>query len=276
METQPPPLPGASQPRASSSYKGLALASWILLGGTALVSLVPFLGFGAWVIAAPVFIATFVLGILILTRGGTLQGVLVLISTIIVVPIFIAIAPILSSALVGAAANSGSPESNSSPSSFAASQPSTRTAAASATPTRGTSSYKIGDTVKFDDSECVVAAAEDTGSTLPGGGTFSSDKSTSGKFIIVKFRVTNTKNEEEAVIDTPKLVDSRGRKFEQMDDAQLYLPDGAAEMTLEQLPAGLTKTFYAIYEIPRDATGLSFEARSLGFNPDYARVDIGK
>ena len=35
-------------------------------------------------------------------------------------------------------------------------------------------------------------------------------------------------------------------------------------MTLEALPAGLPKVFFAIYEVPKDAVkGLSFEAREL-------------
>lgn len=274
----PPPAPPRRQPEpaappppasgTSRSYKGLVIASWILLAGIALVSLIPLIGFATWLIAVPIFIVTLILGIITLSRGGTRDGILILVATFVGVPLFIAIAPILTTAILGAAANTAT--------NTEATPAATSTAASGQTVQSSSdqpSGHAVGETIKFADSEWVVAAAQDRGSTLPGG-TFSEAKRSSGKFVMVKFTVTNTTNEEEQIIDTPKLVDSRGRKFEQMDDVNLYLPEGASEMTLEQLPSGIMKTFYAIFEVPADATGLAFETRSLGFNPDYIPVNL--
>ena len=133
---------------------------------------------------------------------------------------------------------------------------------------------QIGDKVTFNDSVWIVNKAQDLGQTLSGG-ALSEDKTSSGKYILVKFTVTNTTNEEEEILDTPKLFDSKGRKFNQMDDVGLYLPEGANEMTLEQLPSGLAKTFYAIFEVPGDASQFSFQTRSLGFDPNYKLVSLG-
>jgi hypothetical protein len=105
---QAKPSSNAYPAPAGPSYKGLAITSWILLGGIAFLSVIPVLGFATWVIAVPVFIVTLILAILILTRRGILQGVLILLATFIFVPIFIAIAPIITTAILGSAANSGS------------------------------------------------------------------------------------------------------------------------------------------------------------------------
>jgi len=136
----------------------------------------------------------------------------------------------------------------------------------------GGGKQKIGETVKFDDSEWVVLEAKDMGSELKG---LLGDKKTAGTFIRVKFTVKNTGNEEESILDTPNLKADGGASYEQIDDTGLYLPEDANEMALEALPAGLPKEFYAIYEVPKDAVkGLSFEARELAFSPDTKLVDL--
>jgi hypothetical protein len=132
---------------------------------------------------------------------------------------------------------------------------------------------EIGDTVQFADSKWIVEKAQNLGNFLNGGDFFEGKRS-SGKFVFVEFRIVNTTNEEEQILFTPKLVDSNGRKFNQMSESILYLPDGSEEMTLSQLPPGVTKTFRAIYEVAGDASGLSFEARSLGFRPKYALISL--
>lgn len=135
------------------------------------------------------------------------------------------------------------------------------------------STVKIGDKVEFSDSEWVVEEAHDLGRVLRGN-EFTEPKHTTGKFVKVQFHIVNTTNKEEQILETPKLVDTKGRKFNQMADTALYLPDGTEELTLEQLPAGVAKTFFAIYEVAEDAKGLAFEAHSLGFNPRHVLVTL--
>ncbi len=92
--------------RDGQGYSGPARAAWILLFITCGISIVPFLGFGAWFVAVPVLLTTFILSIVVLSRGGTAQGLLLLLMTIVGAPLFISIAPLISS--LGTAASSSS------------------------------------------------------------------------------------------------------------------------------------------------------------------------
>lgn len=102
----PPPRPATSHsvtsaaPQPSQNVKGLVVTSWILLGVTFVISLVPVLGCGSWLLAWPVAVATLVMAIVILTRGGKTQGIAILIASILIVPITM-VASIASTALLG-------------------------------------------------------------------------------------------------------------------------------------------------------------------------------
>ena len=108
---QPVPAPGAVpvrsnasivQPPASPSaaYKTMARIGWVLLGVTLLISFIPVLGCGTWILVWPVAVAAIILGIVVLSRGGTGQGVALILAAIVLVPIAL-VAPILSTALLG-------------------------------------------------------------------------------------------------------------------------------------------------------------------------------
>jgi GYF domain 2 len=120
MPASPPPVPSplpsappacpaqstasaATSPQAIQSYKGMAVTSWILLGLTALLSIVPVLGFGAWLLALIVVPIAVILGIVILTRGGKTQGILILVTSVVVLPVFILVASLTSTLILGAA-----------------------------------------------------------------------------------------------------------------------------------------------------------------------------
>jgi hypothetical protein len=79
------------------NHRGLAKAAWILLFIVCGVSLLPFFGFASWLFAGPVFLVVFILSIMVLSRGGTLPGMLLLLSSIIFGPIFVTCAPVISS-----------------------------------------------------------------------------------------------------------------------------------------------------------------------------------
>ena len=127
--------------------------------------------------------------------------------------------------------------------------------------------------VTFDDSKWVLLDAKNLGAVV--GRDSTSQKRTTGKFIWVVFNVTNTTSEEEMVLYTPTLQDSKNRVFKEMDEQELYSAEGAETMISEQLPAGLKKTFQAIYEVPADATGLCFQARSLADQGDAKPIATG-
>lgn len=87
----------------------LIIASWALIGLICLVSLIPFLGFGSWLIVGPVLFVTLVMGIIVLARGGTLHGLGIMFTSLIVAPVFVMVAPFATSllGLGGAAAAIG-------------------------------------------------------------------------------------------------------------------------------------------------------------------------
>lgn len=102
----PPPRPATGHsvtsvaPQSGENVKGLVVTSWVLLGVTFVISLVPVLGCGSWLLAWPVAVATLVMAIIILTRGGKTQGIAILIASILIVPITM-VASIASTALLG-------------------------------------------------------------------------------------------------------------------------------------------------------------------------------
>lgn len=150
-----------------------------------------------------------------------------------------------------------------------------RSVEASTVATDSAEAAAIGDVVKFEDSEWTVVSARGLGSTLRGG-EFVEAKQSEGKFVYVRFKVKNITNEEESILFTPAITDSKGRRYEQFDEQAFYLPDNENSMTMEQLPSGLPKTFSAIFEIPPDATGINFMARNFAaFGKEERPVSLG-
>jgi hypothetical protein len=97
MDSNPPE--NSAPQRSDKESRNLITASWALIGFVMLLSLVPFLGFASWLIATPVLFITLIMGILILSRGGTMPGLLILLTSLIFAPAFIMIAPFVSSFL---------------------------------------------------------------------------------------------------------------------------------------------------------------------------------
>lgn len=101
---RPPPAPStvaSVTAHSVQSYKGMLVTSWILLGFTFVISLVPILGCGSWILVWPVAVATLIMAIVILTRGGKTQGIVLLIASVLIVPLAL-VAPVISTALWGA------------------------------------------------------------------------------------------------------------------------------------------------------------------------------
>lgn len=136
------------------------------------------------------------------------------------------------------------------------------------------SPQSIGELVQFEDSEWIVIEARQLGSSLRS--EFSEPKKSEGKFVYVRFKVKNITNQEESILFTPALIDSKGRRFEQFAEQFLYLSEGEEPMPMEQLPSGLPKNFSAIFELPNDATGISFLTRDFKtFGKNEIPVNLG-
>lgn len=79
--------------------RSLIITSWVLIGLVCLISVVPFFGFGSWLIAGPILFIALVMGIIVLARGETLPGLAILLTSLIAAPVFIFVAPFVSSLL---------------------------------------------------------------------------------------------------------------------------------------------------------------------------------
>lgn len=82
-------------PPQATPYKGMAITAWIMIGVTCLISLIPGIGFITWLIGIPILLVTLILGIIIITKNGTGQGIFILLVSLIFAPIFISVAPVV-------------------------------------------------------------------------------------------------------------------------------------------------------------------------------------
>ena len=107
-----------------------------------------------------------------------------------------------------------------------------------------------------DDSTWNVLSAEDVGQTLAGNAEWTAEKrNTDGRFVRVVFKLTNNTKDEQYV-NVPSLTDSKERKVSILDDSRRFIDAQHTDPHLDKLPPGFTRTYCAIYEVPRDSVGL--------------------
>jgi hypothetical protein len=102
MPNTPATPPATTAPQPAKRYTGLAVTSWILIILTCLLSIIPVIGFATWLLAIIVVPLTLVFAIIILTRGGKGQGIVLIIASVILMPGFLLIAPVVSTLVLGA------------------------------------------------------------------------------------------------------------------------------------------------------------------------------
>ena len=77
------------------------------------------------------------------------------------------------------------------------------------------------------------------------------------------------------LFERPKLLDSQSREFGPHEHEAFYVPEGAKTLALEKIPVGLKKEYWSVYEVPKDAKGLKFQARALEADGDKVPIDLG-
>ena len=119
----------------------------------------------------------------------------------------------------------------------------------------------------FPESKWVVVEAKNLGNTIKATNpTDPREKKTEGRFILVRYKVTNKGTKEiQLGWEDPKIVDE-SREFKTLGEEQMdFLPRFAKTMSDEDsthIPAGQTREFHALYEVPADAKGLRLMAES--------------
>jgi hypothetical protein len=125
---------------------------------------------------------------------------------------------------------------------------------------------KLHESLVFNDSTWVVVEAKDLGKVIKATEPGDEELKADGRFIYVRFKIANTGKRVVWLGDDPELTDNRDRTFQTLGDRQKqYLPRGAktlGEPDSDQIPAGITREFHAIYEVPADARGLRLKAAS--------------
>lgn len=129
---------------------------------------------------------------------------------------------------------------------------------------------KIGDKIDFDDASWVVTEVKDMGKKLEA--RFIKPATTEGRFVMVKFKLTNLAKKEVRMGEPPKIVDGAGREFGNFNRQAGYLPRELGR-SFEALQPDVTKEFGAIYELPADATKLELVVTQLAW-PRTAKAHV--
>lgn len=132
----------------------------------------------------------------------------------------------------------------------------------------------IGQDLIADQVHWKVLEAKDLGQELKSENEFMEPKTTSGKFILVRFEVENRKNEALTYAGI-ELVDNKDRTFGNYDEQFGFIPDGES-CVLEQLNPNISRICSEIFEVPADAAGLRAKLGDLElFGGEEVQVELG-
>lgn len=76
-----------------------ARVSWILMAVVGVVAILPFFGFAAWLIAGPMMLTSFIMIVLVFSKGGVRHGLALLACQVLVMPVLIFFGPFVASFL---------------------------------------------------------------------------------------------------------------------------------------------------------------------------------
>jgi hypothetical protein len=124
------------------------------------------------------------------------------------------------------------------------------------------STAKLDEKLVFNDSTWVVLAAKDLGKSLKPADPADGDRTTDGRFLLVRYRVSNTSKQELLLGNPPVLQDERDRTFGTLSEQERYLPkEAGVDESSDRIPVGMAREFRALYEVPADAKGLRLHMR---------------
>ena len=114
----------------------------------------------------------------------------------------------------------------------------------------------IGDYKWHEDSTWRVFSTEEVTGEILGTGPYINDKrSTSGRYIFVKYQLENNSGIERNAL-VPFLYDANTNMFKTIDDMHFYMPDNCIDPRNDRLGNGLFRDYCTIYEVPLDAKDL--------------------
>ena len=147
-------------------------------------------------------------------------------------------------------------------------------APAAASATEAPKAFGVGEDVQVDEVRWKILEASDLGKTLKAKDQFTKDKTTSGRFVQVRFELENLSKDMLSFAGLD-LLDAQGRTFKASSDAFQFIPTEEA-CVLENLNPNVAKSCTAIYEVPANAAGLKAQVTDLKIiGSDSSLVDLG-
>ena len=120
-----------------------------------------------------------------------------------------------------------------------------------------------------------IISAQDLGDRLKSDNTFIEDKVTNGKFVRVTFAMEN-RAKEMRTYSGIDLVDDKGRDYKESSDTFVFIPDSERCSFIENLNPGILKKCTVIFEVAKDAKGLTAYVGDMEFlGTDEAYIDLG-
>jgi len=139
----------------------------------------------------------------------------------------------------------------------------------------GVAPARIGDAVKFDDSEWVVLDVNDAGKVLESTSAINHEtRKTEGRFVIVHYKVTNSTKDEQMLITPPKIVDKKGDGVEHIAMESFFLPPSEKTVALDTLEPNQPREYWTVFDVPAGATGLQCEFHALAAFGQKREVDL--
>lgn len=196
------------------------------------------------------------------------KGCLVIIGIIVVLGVIGAV-------LGGGRSNTASTAQPTAAAINAVAQPAGDTAATAApAATEAPKAHGVGEDVQVDQVRWKIVDASDLGKVLKSKNTFVKDKTTSGRFVQVRFELENL-SKDMLTFAGLDLVDDQGRSFKPSSDAFQFIPTEEA-CVLENLNPNVAKSCTAIYEVPANAAGLMAQVSDLKLVGNQSSlVDLG-
>jgi hypothetical protein len=175
----------------------------------------------------------------------------------------------------GGQSNSGSAAQPTAAAINAVAQPTGDTATSAApAATEAPKDYSVGEDVQVDEVRWKILEASDLGKTLKSKNQFVKDKTTSGRFVQVRFELENL-SKDMLTFAGLDLLDDQGRTFKPSSDAFQFIPSEEA-CVLENLNPNVAKSCTAIYEVPANVAGLKAQVTDLKMLGDASSlVDLG-
>jgi hypothetical protein len=115
----------------------------------------------------------------------------------------------------------------------------------------------VGDAVQVGFFEYVVKEAIDHGNFIKSYNQFEKDRTSTGKFIEVILDAKNLGSDSNAFGRTGGLVDSQGRKFDEIDMGGLFVSDEHRCSITDSIQPSMSKTCAVMFEVPADASGFT-------------------